>query len=174
MSFALSTLRIFAEQQSHTMQTIHIRSANAADVSGIYALVKELATFEKEPNEPSVSLDVFKADFNHFYNCLVAVDGEEIIGIALYYWGYSTWKGKMLYLDDLVVSQKRRGLGIGSALLNRFMAIAKEEHAGIVKWEVLDWNEVAISMYRKAGADISTNWWNCKMDRKAIQEYKPI
>lgn len=156
------------------MQTIHIRPANSEDTTGIYALVKELAFFEKEPDEPSVSLEVFQNDFDKYYNSLVAVDGDEIIGIALYFWGYSTWKGKMLYLDDLVISQSRRGLGIGSALFNRFMAIAKEEGAGIVKWEVLDWNEIAINMYKKAGANISTNWWKCKIEKEAIQEYKPI
>ncbi len=156
------------------MQTIHIRAAEADDVPGIYALVKELALFEKEPDEPSVSLEQFQLDYSSYYNSLVAVNGDEIIGIALYFWGYSTWKGKMLYLDDLVISEKCRGMGIGSALFNRFMSIAKEEDAGIVKWEVLDWNKIAINMYKKAGANISTNWWKCKIEREGIQQYQPI
>lgn len=156
------------------MESLKIRAATAADLHQIYALVKELAIFEKEPNEPSVGFQAFEHEFKTYYDCFVAELDEKVIGIALYFWGYSTWKGKLLYLDDLVVKSEYRRHKIGSALFNKVMELAKEEHAGQVRWQVLDWNKAAIDMYKKADADFYTDWWTCKLEKEKIELYQDI
>ena len=88
------------------MEGLNIRESSTSDLEDVYGLIKE-------PNEPSVSLDQFKRDFNTSYKCLVATHENAVVGIALYFWGYSTWKGKLLYLDDLVVKREFRKYGIG-------------------------------------------------------------
>ncbi len=153
---------------------IIIKKAELKDLSAIYSLVKELATFENEPNEPTVSYEQFTKDFITHFECLVAESNKEVIAIALYYWGYSTWKGKMLYLDDLVVKQCYRRHKVGSQLFNAIMNIAKKENASRVSWQVLDWNKPAIKMYEKVNADFYTNWWTCKLDKDKIKNYTEI
>jgi GNAT superfamily N-acetyltransferase len=156
------------------MKPVSIRAATIDDLRQVYGLVRELAIYEQEPNEPTVPFPVFERDFKTYYDCLVAEMDEKIIGIALYYWGYSTWKGKMLYLDDLVVKQEYRRRGIGSALFDRTVALAKDENAGQVRWQVLDWNEPAINLYRKAETQFLTNWWTCKLEKEAIGNYRDL
>lgn len=153
---------------------INIRKATSEDLSAIYGLIKELALFEKEPNEPTVSLEQFSKDFGQLFQCLVAEKEQEVVGIALYFFGYSTWKGKLLYLDDLVVKEKYRQNKIGSQLFNHLMQIAKAENAGQVRWQVLDWNEPAIKMYKKINADFYTDWWTCKLEKDKIENYKDL
>lgn len=153
---------------------ITIRAARPEDLPSIYSLVKELAAFEREPDEPTVTPEQFQLDFKELYDSFVAVSGRDIVGIALYFWGYSTWKGKMLYLDDLVVTPGRRHEGIGSALFNRVVALARSEGAGQLRWQVLDWNEPAISMYRKTGAKFLTDWWTCKLEKPELERYGGI
>ncbi|MEZ5007610.1 MAG: GNAT family N-acetyltransferase [Chitinophagales bacterium] len=156
-------------------QDIYIRPAQQNDLSAAYALIKELALFEKEPNEPTNSFNQFKEDFSkNQFECLVAINSENIIGIALYFWGYSTWKGKMLFLDDLVVKEEFRKNKVGSQLFNAIMKVAKEESANLVKWQVLDWNTPAIKMYEKVNAIFDTGWWNCKLEKEEILNYTEI
>lgn len=154
---------------------INIRSAQQSDLSEVYALIKALAVFEKEFNEPENSFDQFTEDFNNnLYGCLVAFNADGIIGMALYFYGYSTWKGKMLYLDDLVVKESYRQQKIGSQLFNAIIDIAKNESANVVRWQVLDWNQPAISMYEKVNASFGKDWWNCQLEKNKILNYKSI
>lgn len=154
---------------------IKITSAQTQDLTDIYQLIKALALFEKEPNEPTVTFNQFSKDFKTGYDCLVAkTSSEKIVGIALYFFGYSTWKGKMLYLDDLVVHADFRQQKIGSKLFNAIVALAQQENANQLRWQVLDWNEPAIKMYKKINADFYTDWWTCKLEADSIKNYKPI
>lgn len=155
-------------------EDFNIRQAAPEDLDQVYALIAELAEFEQEPGEPSVPLDRFRADFGELYNCLVAECAGGIVGISLYFWGYSTWKGKMLYLDDLVVRESYRRRGIGKALFNRTVELAREGGAGQMRWQVLDWNTPAIDMYRNARADFYGNWLTCKLEKDRLKEYKPL
>ncbi|HRH67783.1 MAG TPA: GNAT family N-acetyltransferase, partial [Bacteroidia bacterium] len=98
---------------------------------------------------------------------------QQIAGIALYFIKYSTWKGKGFYLDDLIVTEKLRGKGIGRKLLDAFMQEAKNNGAKQVHWQVLDWNTPAIEFYKKVGASIEAEWLDCKMTEEQIQDYKP-
>ena len=151
-----------------------VRKASESDLKSIYGMVKELAIFENEPQEPSVTFESFCSDFGKLYHSYVALLDDELVGIALYYWGYSTWKGKMLYLDDLVVKEKVRKNKVGSQLFNAIMQIAKDENAGQVRWQVLDWNQPAIKMYEKVNAKFLTDWWTCKLEKEDILNYKSI
>jgi ribosomal protein S18 acetylase RimI-like enzyme len=155
---------------------INIHPAEEKDLMAIYDLIAALAAFENEPHEPTVSFKQFTQDFNRLFHCLVAKETETqaVVGIALYYFGYSTWKGKMLYLDDLVVKEGFRQLKIGSKLFNAILSVAQSENANQVRWQVLDWNEAAIKMYKKVHADFYTNWWTCKLESEKIKNYTPI
>ena len=139
----------------------YLRKAEEKDLSAIRNLVIELAIFEKEPDAVTATL----GDYQELYRagtfeCIVAEKEGIIIGIALYYDAFSTWKGKMLYLDDLIVTQSYRGQGIGKLLLNAFLTKAKG--AILAKWQVLDWNEGAVQFYESMGATIEKGWWNVK------------
>lgn len=154
---------------------IKIRPADKTDLPQIYNLIGDLAVFEHEPGEPTVSLDEFTTDFGRLFNAFVAESSDgKLAGMALYYWGYSSWKGKMLYLDDLIVRDELRQQGVGKALFNAVVALAASEGAGQLRWQVLDWNQPAIDMYRRAKADFYDNWLTCKLEAQAIREYHPL
>ncbi len=141
----------------------HIRPATPADMEAVWLLVKELAVFEKAPEEVVTTPDTYRQWYAEgVFDCLVAELDGNIVGIALYYSAFSTWKGKMLYLDDLIVTKKHRGKGIGTQLLTHFIHTARLKGANIVKWQVLDWNKEAITFYEKMGAIIEKDWWNVK------------
>lgn len=141
-----------------------IRPATEADIPAIHALVFELAVYEKEPEAVVTTPDEYLADFRAgLFSALVAeVDGQ-IAGMMLYFMAYSTWKGKMLYLDDFVVNEAYRRYGIGQKLYDAFLAEAQRLGCRLAKWQVLDWNEPAINFYRKNEAIIETGWWNVKV-----------
>ncbi len=126
-------------------------------------LIRELAIYEKAPDEVTVSLEAFEdAGFgkNPVWGAFVAeVDGA-IVGISLYYVRYSTWKGRRLYLEDLIVTEKMRGLGLGKLLFDQTLAYGKAcGYHGMV-WQVLEWNEPAIKFYEKYKADFDAEWIN--------------
>jgi len=143
---------------------ITIDLANESDIPAIVELVKELALFEKEPQAVIISPEIYLDDWQKgFFHLFVARMNDEIIGMALYYNAYSSWRGRMLYLDDLIVTEKHRGIGAGALLLDRIMEEGIRLNARVVKWQVLDWNTAAIDFYEKRGATIERNWWNVKI-----------
>lgn len=146
---------------------IKIRTALAADCPRMMELVRELAIFEKAPDEVTVTLEHFiKTGFgeNPVWQALVAEDeSEKIIGLSLYYMRYSTWKGLRLYLEDLIVTESFRGKGIGKLLFDRTVEVSRELGVSGMMWQVLDWNQPAIEFYKKYGVDISDEWLNCSL-----------
>jgi GNAT superfamily N-acetyltransferase len=147
---------------------IRIRKAVISDCARMMELIRELATFERAPDEVTVSLDHFiKTGFgeNPVWKALVAVTGDErMVGISLYYMRYSTWKGLRLYLEDLIVTSEFRGKGIGKLLFDSTIKEAKEMGVSGMMWQVLDWNEPAVNFYKKYGADVSSEWLNCSLN----------
>lgn len=153
---------------------INIRKATEADFQAILGLIKELALFEKAPEKVTNSIEQMEEE-KEYFRCIVAeTKTGEIVGMALYFFAYYTWVGKSLYLDDLYVKEAYRKMKIGTALLNEIMAIARNENCKRVRWQVLNWNKNAISMYKKSGAVIDEEWLNCDFDAEGILNFKAI
>jgi len=151
-----------------------VRKGTLGDVSFVFNLIKELALYEKAPQEVTVTLDELVADGfgdNPIYGLFVAEQGNVIVGIALYYEKYSTWKGRSLFLEDIIVTESKRGNGIGHALFQSVIAVAKERNSARMEWQVLDWNEPAINFYKKYNANLDAEWLNGKLTREQIQEF---
>lgn len=152
---------------------INIRKATEDDFPAVLSLIKELATFEKAPEKVTNSVGQMKKEKDYF-NCYVAeTDNKEIVGMALYFFAYYTWVGKSLYLDDIYVRENYRNLRIGSALLRKIFETAKSENCKRIRWQVLNWNENAIKVYRKAGAELDGEWLNCSMESDWITNFNP-
>ncbi len=152
---------------------IKIRSSVISDCPRLLELIKELAVFEKAPDEVTVTMEHFiEMGFgkNPVWKALVAYDAGDsagkIIGISLYYMRYSTWKGLRLYLEDLIVTEEYRGKGIGKLLFDETVEEAKRLQVGGIMWQVLDWNKPAIDFYKRYGADVSGEWLNCSLNLK--------
>lgn len=146
------------------MAEIDIRPANAADLPAIHGLVRELAIYEKEEATFTASLADYQRDFaDGVFECLVAEQEGAIVGMCLYFLTYSTWKGRMLWLEDFVVREASRGYGIGQQLFDALQVRAREMECRLMKWQVLDWNTPAINFYEKNNAIIERNWWNGKL-----------
>ena len=147
---------------------IEIRRAKKEDCKRILELVNELAVFERAPKEVTVTLKHFtESGFgsNPVWWAFVAEMNGKVEGFALYYIRYSTWKGQRMYLEDLVVTEKLRGLGAGSLLVNRLIEVAKEKKYSGIAWQVLDWNEPAINFYKKfEGVNFDNSWTNCAIN----------
>lgn len=127
-----------------------IKKATKQHIPAIYDLVLELAIFEKAAHELTATIEDYYNDFKEgIFEAIVLEEKGEVIGMCLYYMTYSTWKGKMLYLEDFVVKQKHRKKGYGQKLFEAFIDIAKEKKCRLAKWQVLDWNESAINFYKK-------------------------
>jgi GNAT superfamily N-acetyltransferase len=145
---------------------INIRRTVKEDCPRLLELVKELATYERAPNEVTVTLEHFaESGFgkNPVWWAFVAeVDGI-IAGFALYYVRYSTWKGQAMYLEDILVTNSMRGKGIGKLLFDRLIEEAKEKKFHRIVWQVLEWNDPAINFYKKYNADFDSEWVNCSM-----------
>lgn len=143
---------------------IKIRRATLNDMEAVHQLVNELAIYEKEPEAFVAPLSAYQEDFkNGIFEVQVAETAGKIVGMVFYYMAYSTWKGKMLYLEDFVVAEEYRGKGVGQMLFDQFLQIAREKKCVMVKWQVLDWNEPAINFYEKNRATIEKGWYNVKM-----------
>lgn len=142
-----------------------VRKATFDDLVDIHQLVHELAVYEKAEHEFIASLEDYRAHFteNAFYSLVATTEEQEVIGMALYYLTYSTWKGKMMYLEDFVVKEAYRRKGVGSMLFEAFLADAQQNGCKLVKWQVLDWNEPALQFYEKQSAVIEKGWWNGKI-----------
>ncbi|HHB78367.1 MAG TPA: GNAT family N-acetyltransferase [Saprospiraceae bacterium] len=144
-----------------------IRKAQYVDLESIREMVVELAIFEREPDAVTATLADYQKLFKEgLFDCIVAEIDNRIIGIALYYDTFSTWKGKMMYLEDIVVHQTYRNQGIGSLLFEAFIKEAKENGAVLAKWQVLDWNKDAIKFYENKKAYVEKGWWNVKFNLK--------
>ena len=151
-----------------------IRIATAADVPGTLALIRELAVFEREPDAVEVTEEELTKDGfggNAHFQCFVAEIDQRIVGIALFYPCYSTWKGKSFHLEDLIVTQSERGKGIGFELLKTFIAYAHDSGVRRIQWSVLDWNTSAIKFYEKHGAKTFSEWRITQMTEGAIQQF---
>jgi GNAT superfamily N-acetyltransferase len=147
--------------------SIIIRRAEKKDCSRLLELVQELADYEKAPNEVTVSLEHFQESGfgeNPVWWGFVAEENGVIHGFALYYIRYSTWKGQALYLEDLLVTEKMRGKGIGKLLFDRLIEEGKEKGFKRMCWQVLEWNEPAINFYRKYNATLDPEWVNGIID----------
>lgn len=146
-------------------QDITIRYAAADDLAAILGLIMDLAIYEKAEHEVKVTLAQLTQDFQEgIFQSQVAVnEHNEVMGMTLYYITYSTWKGKMLYLEDFVISEKHRRKGIGRMLFDSVIAEAKKQNCKLMKWQVLDWNEPAIEFYKSYNAIIETDWFNGKI-----------
>ena len=151
-----------------------IRKATKNDMPSVLELIQELATFEKEPDAVVVTVDDLVRDGfseNPLFQCFVAeVDGE-IIGMALYYYRYSTWKGKTIHLEDLIVKESKRGTGAGFALYKEIIKQGKAENVRRIEWNVLDWNTPAINFYEKSGAKVLDDWRVVHMDETGIERF---
>tara|TARA_R110000796_G_scaffold96719_1_gene202852 strand:+ start:248242 stop:248718 length:477 start_codon:yes stop_codon:yes gene_type:complete len=155
--------------------SITIRKGTAKDLTQVFELVKELAEYEKALHEVENSVERMTEDAfgeKPIFEFFVAEADGKIEGTAIFYYRYSTWKGKAIFLEDLVVRKEKRGAGIGKKLLDAIVQEAKDVDARQVMWQVLDWNEPAINFYKKLGTDLDEGWINCKLELKQIQEYK--
>ena len=150
----------------------NIRDVKQEDLVSVLQLIQELADFEKASDEVKVTIEELSSDFqNNLFNCLVAEGNGEIVGIALFYNRYSTWKGKTIHLEDLIVTQSHRGKGVGKSLLDAIVAKAKSEKLRRVEWNVLDWNTPAIEFYKNVGANVLEDWLVVQLDENGIENY---
>ncbi len=148
---------------------INIRLAVEKDCARLLELVNELAVYEKAPLEVTVTLAEFiDAGFgnNPVWKAFVAEENGFILGFAIFYTRYSTWKGRRLYLEDFIVTEEARGKGIGKLLFEQVVAEARNNNYNGMVWQVLDWNEPAINFYNKYNADIESGWLNASFSKE--------
>lgn len=151
-----------------------IRKAQKTDMSKVLDLIVELAIYEKEPEAVEITVeDLIRYGFGTAseFDCFVAEVDQNIIGIALVYTRFSTWKGVVLHLEDLIVSEAMRGHGIGSALLDEVIKYAATLGVKRVSWDVLDWNTPAIEFYEHKGADVKRDWDVVHLNEEGIKNY---
>jgi len=153
---------------------MNIRRGKPEDMQAVLGLIQELALFEKEPDAVLVTVDdLIRDGFGTvplFYVFVAEVE-DEIVGIALWYYRFSTWKGKTIHLEDLVVKDKMRGTGLGYALYSEIIKQGKKEQVRRVEWNVLDWNTPAIEFYEKSGAKVLRDWYVVQMDEVGINNF---
>lgn len=151
-----------------------IRKGTKADMPAVLGLIRELAIFEREPEAVVVTVaDLEKDGFGDkpLFHTIIAEKEGEIVGMALYYYRYSTWKGKTIHLEDLIVKEKMRGTGLGMALYTEIMKQGKEDGVRRIEWNVLDWNQNAIDFYEKSGAKVLDDWRVVQMTENGIEDF---
>ena len=151
-----------------------LRRGQEADLPRVLALIKELAAFEREPDAVTNTLEMMRHDgFGPapIFEFFVLESGDDLLGLALFYTAYSTWKGRMLYLEDLVVTEAARRGGYGRQLFDAVVGEAQRTGAQRMKWQVLDWNEPAIAFYKKLGANIEGEWLNGNLTAEQLAAY---
>lgn len=154
---------------------IIIREAQKSDMPAVISLIKELAEFEKEPDEVEIDSSILVNDGfeeNSYFKCFIAENNEFIIGAAIIYNRYSTWKGRTIHLEDLIVTEKMRANGVGTLLLDKVVNYAKKLNVKRVSWEVINWNKKAIKFYLNKGALIKQDWSIVHLDNNALKNYK--
>lgn len=145
---------------------IIIRPGKKSDLQRLRELIVELAVFEKEPDAVTNTVQMMEKDGfgeNPIFGFLIAEVKDEIVGASIYYYRYSTWKGRMIYLEDLIVTEKMRGKGIGKKLFDTTIQTGKNSDCVGMMWQVLDWNESAINFYKKYKAHLDDSWINCTL-----------
>ncbi len=142
-----------------------IRVAKSGDEVAILGLIKELALYEKAPEQVTNTVEQLRIDLfeDKICDAIVATLDGEIIGFALYYVSYSTWKGRCLYLEDFYVKESKRKLGIGQLLFEEVVAIAKARKVKRMDWQVLEWNEPALNFYKKNESILDGEWVNGRL-----------
>lgn len=152
-----------------------IRPGEKKDAQSILNLIIELAVFEKEPNAVQITVDDVICDGfsnNPKFKTFVAEEADgTIIGMTLFYERYSTWKGKAIHLEDLMVTEMKRGIGAGKKLYASVMKYAHENNYNRVAWEVLDWNVNAVDFYKKTGATVYNEWRVCHMNKENLTQF---
>lgn len=153
---------------------VNIRSATRADMKAVHGLITELAVYEKEPEAVIISAE----DLEHHgfeenrFDCFVAEESGTVIGMALFYERYSTWKGPTIHLEDLYIQPQHRGKGTGRLLFDRVVHEAKRRHAGRMEWTVLEWNEPAINFYKTYNASLDPEWHLGTLNSEQIQSFQ--
>lgn len=156
---------------------ISLRKASSHDLPAVLGLIQELATYERAPQEVTVTLEELERDGfgpQPIFEIILAEQGNELAGMAFFYTAYSTWKGKCVYLEDIIVPEALRGKGIGRLLFNAVVLRAKEMQAKRLMWQVLDWNETAINFYKKYDALLDPTWVNGRLTMEQIRDFKPL
>lgn len=151
-----------------------IRMAEKTDAASILGLIRELAIFEREPEAVVVTekdIQIHGFGPTPLFHCIVAEKNHTVVGMALFYPRYSTWKGPTFHLEDLIVTEVHKGKGVGTALYQAFIAEAYEAGVNRIEWVVLDWNTPAVQFYKNSGAQVSEEWNTVQMDRDAMDAY---
>ncbi len=151
-----------------------IRKAKVTDMKEVYGLICELAAFEHQPEAVEIKIkDLKKAGFGKkpSFKVFLAEHDNKIVGMALFYPRYSTWKGKTIHLEDLIVQENYRGKGVGKALYSKVLNYAYKKNIKRVAWEVLDWNTNAIAFYKSTGAKVFDNWKIAQINNEALATY---
>jgi GNAT superfamily N-acetyltransferase len=153
---------------------ILIRNGKKEDLPRVLELIKELAEFERAVHEVTNTISAMEEDgfgSNPVFGFFVAEERDMIHGISLYYYRYSTWKGKRLYLEDIVVTESQRGKGIGKLLFEATMNKVLDEGCTGMMWQVLDWNESAIEFYKRYNTRFDDEWINCHLEAEQIKSF---
>ena len=154
---------------------IKIRNGEKKDLRSVLNLIKELAEYENAIDEVTITLKELEADGfgnSQHYKFLVAEIDEKIIGLSFYWFRYSTWKGRFLFLEDFIIKKKYRSSGVGSKLFEATIKICQELKMNGMCWQVLDWNKNAIEFYNKYNAEISNSWLNGKLTNQQIKQFR--
>ena len=153
---------------------IILREGQKSDMPAVLMLIKELASFEKEANAVEITAEDLERDgFGEYplFRVFIAEKEDEIVGMALFYERYSTWKGRSIHLEDLIVKKAFRGEGIGKALYTKVLSHAHQKELKRVSWEVLDWNKVAVDFYVSTGAQILDGWQVVHMNEHSLDNF---
>lgn len=153
--------------------SIVIRNGEENDIPHALDLVKELAIYEKAPNEVEVTVsEMLEWGFgkDKQFDFFVALENDVIVGLALFYYKYSTWKGKCLFLEDIIVTESKRGKGIGKLLFDKVVEVAKQQKVRRMEWQVLNWNTPSIDFYKKYNSFLDDEWINCKLTNHQLEK----
>lgn len=151
---------------------VRIRKADDKDLKAVHGLIKELAEYEASPDEVTLTLSKFREDFRRSkpaFDILVVEYKREIIGMALYFFTYSTWKGKTLYIEDLMITEKYRNKGAGTKLFQKIIKIARENNVRKLALQVLEWNQPAIKFYKRWKGEFNLGWINFYLSQKQLK-----
>lgn len=152
--------------------TVIVRKGIKQDLPAALKLIRELAAYEKAPEEVEVTeaqMEVWGFGTDKIFDFFVLEKNGNVVGMALYYYKYSTWKGKCLFLEDIIVTESERKNGYGKLLFNEVVKVAKREHVKRLEWQVLEWNDPAIQFYNSYNANLDGEWVNGKLTLEQLQ-----